>query len=76
MLFRSEAKFEYIAKRKQAVRNLAPYVVNVRLFLYPGAKKYTLPDIQHGFCYVSSDELEYYYDTKTGLKSDEESLFL
>jgi len=71
-----EAKFEYIAKRKQAVRNLAPYVVNVRLFLYPGAKKYTLPDIQHGFCYVSSDELEYYYDTKTGLKSDEESLFL
>jgi len=71
-----EAKFEYIARKKQAVRNLAPYVVNVRVFFYPGAKKYTLPDIQHGFCYVASDDLEYYYDTKTGLKSNEESLFL
>ena len=71
-----ENKYQYLARKKQAIRNLAPYVVNLRVFYYPGAKTYALPDIQHGFSYVSSDDLKYYYDPKTGLKSDDGSLFL
>lgn len=71
-----EDKYQYLARKKQVVRNLTPYVINLRVFFYPGAKTHSLPDIQHGFSYVSSDDLEYYYDSKTGLKSDDGSLFL
>lgn len=68
-------KFEYIARKKQAIRALAPYVVNLRIYSYPNVDKYFLPDIQHGFCYISSDELKRYYDEKTGLNPEGDNFY-
>lgn len=68
-------KYEYLARKKQAVRALAPYVVNLRIYTYPGADNYLLPDIQNGFCYVSSDELQRYYDEKTGLNPEGDNFY-
>lgn len=68
-------KFEFLAKKKQAIRALAPYVVNLRIYTYPGADGYFLPDIQNGFCYISSDELERYYDRKTGLNPEGDNFY-
>ena len=68
-------KYEYLARRKQVIRALAPYVVNLKIYTYPGADNYFLPDIQNGFCYISSDELERYYDKKTGLNPEGDNFY-
>jgi len=68
-------KYEYLARKKQAIRALTPYVVNLRIYTYPGADDYFLPDIQNGFCYISSDELERYYDKKIGLNPEGDNFY-
>ena len=69
------ARYEHLARKKQAARALAPYVVNLRVYTHPGAEDYFLPDVQHGFCYISTDEIKRYYDPKTGIKPEGDNFF-
>lgn len=68
-------KYEYLARKKQAIKALAPYIVNLRIYAYHNADEYLLPDIQNGFCYISSSELERYYDKKTGLNPEGDNFY-
>ncbi|HDP76850.1 MAG TPA: CRISPR-associated helicase Cas3' [Mesotoga infera] len=70
-----DARYEHLARKKQAARALAPYVVNLRVYTHPGAESYFLPEVQHGFCYISNDEIERYYDPKTGIKPEGDNFF-
>ena len=65
-------KYVDLAERKRAVRLLAPYVVSVRK---PRSPSMALPPISHGFCYVSKDDLDRYYDSDTGFKSGEDDVY-
>ena len=60
----SEDKFKFLAEKKDIVRKLAPYIINYRP--KHDDDRTDLPPILNGFCYVQKDELERYYDKKTG----------
>jgi len=70
-----EEKYKQIARKKQIVRSMAPYIVNHRMYLYGENNGSLLPDIQHGFCYINNDELNNYYDENTGLNPEGDGVY-
>ncbi|ACR79387.1 CRISPR-associated helicase/endonuclease Cas3 [Kosmotoga olearia] len=65
----TQDKFELLAEKKDAIRKLAPYIVNYRLKW--NESENALPPVVNGFHYVSNDEreLQRYYDSVTGFHS-------